>query len=305
MNEVGLDRLAGPHGFQTQAWARIKASQGWEARAFESDGLVFLVLLRPISLFKLAYVPYIQPISQDWCAFSRALARCLGPRVFVIRYDFYFSPDGENKEIGKSCLKVQKNSVQPSMTIVNRLDKGYDQVYLGYRSRVKRSLSRPVFTTREGGMADLEAWYAIYLETARHDGFSARSLSYMKALLENGCRLYLAYQDLEMRAGIIVLEGPKVATFLYGATIREKGTYSASVPVQDMAIRIACEKGLEVYDFQGAGMSGHLCTLTQFKAGFGGVMIERQGTSDYPVHKLFHRLFVFCENIRYKAYRKD
>ncbi|MDD3941872.1 MAG: peptidoglycan bridge formation glycyltransferase FemA/FemB family protein [Sphaerochaetaceae bacterium] len=338
VERVGLDQLdASLNPFQSQFWAKAKRASGWIAFAFrfshapseavESSSTVILVLVRRmIFSTKLAYVPfgpdtsaYRSDASSLVREFSRLVRPLLPKGTAFIRFDLPWGARDSEEVLsveGKG-LRVCRESVQPEGTARIDLSEGYDAVRLRYRERARRNIRKTGAKSIRierwlGDEQTFNTWYNVYLETAKRDGFTARSSSYIKNILTLDIPdvrpfLYVATLGQTMLGGAIVLESQKVAVYLYGASLRVDGT-SPSYLLQDHAIAQACERGCLIYDFYGISgprqRGSHLEGLRLFKRAFGGYVCYRAPTFDYVYKRLPRFLYAWVEQVRYKSHRR-
>lgn len=141
----------------------------------------------------------------------------------------------------------------------------------------------------------LDEWYALYSETAARQGLVRHDEEYFRTLLRlrEGCKqncpefhLLMAEADGAPLAGIILaLYGPR-ATYLYGASTREKKECMPSYALQWKAMQLAKRRGCTHYDLFGvppANDPAHrMHGLYRFKTGFGGSYLHKRGCWDYP-----------------------
>lgn len=316
--------------FQTGFWAEVKRTNAWEPYFFRvEDGgerACLLVLVRTFARgAALAYVPMGPPLElarrEGFLADLAAGLRPLLPRaVFALRLDLPF--DYENimaleglseEEAGRfyasfaarEGLRPARTTVQPQGTVANLLASPP-----AYHKRARRILRRcggqVSVSLWDGEEADLEAWHRIYLETARRDGFGARSLPYIRRALElDGtggvrCRLLLARAGGAVRGGIVLVSNSDEMVYLLGASGR--GEPNVSYPLQDAALALAREEGIGIYDFYGTegtqGRGEALRSLSLFKLAFGGKALKRIPTMDKVYKRLPWRLFTILEAAR-------
>jgi lipid II:glycine glycyltransferase (peptidoglycan interpeptide bridge formation enzyme) len=323
--------------FQSQFWARAKRFAGWRPFAFRfttfgPDGTektqeAVLVLVRRMILgTRLAYVPFAPSAdlhgadpSQLARDFAR-LARPLLPKgTAFMRFDLpWLAPGTEDIQAvtGKN-LRLCRESVQPEGTARIDLSDGYDAVRLRYRERARRNIRKAMAKSIEiscwkGDEATYDRWYGVYLETAKRDGFTARSSAYIKHMLETResdvrAYLYLARSGNTILGGAIILESEHVALYLYGASVRVDGS-SPSYLLQDHAIREACARGRMIYDLYGISgprqRGSHLEGLRLFKRAFGGYVCYRPQSFDHVYKPLFRFAYTRLENMRYAVHRK-
>lgn len=316
---------------QSSFWAAVKHGIGWKPFAFEiEDGTrVFSVLVlvkQVLPLLQIAYIPFGPPLSSQVGELLKQLAKALRKNlpasVFALRFDLPFDEvnDQNVMMINAQRFRTCRESVQPEGTVRIDLHWGYHAVTLGYRDRAKRALRKAsqVFEVGLWGSSDsasFKKWYDIYLETAKRDGFSARSAKYLKALLaldgkvagDVECKLLLATEKRKIVGGIIVLFSRTEAVYLYGASLRFD-SLSCSHVLQDYAIKMACDRSCAVYDLYGIsgpkGRGSHLAGLEVFKLSFGGQAYYRTPSTDYIYAFVPWKIYTISEYVRYRFKRR-
>jgi lipid II:glycine glycyltransferase (peptidoglycan interpeptide bridge formation enzyme) len=189
----------------------------------------------------------------------------------------------------------------PEDEILNRMkSKGRYNIRLAHKRGVR---------VHSGGAGELECFYALYRETARRDGINIHALSYYQALFAHCAeypgqelRLYFAGYEGKSLASAIVLFRKNTATYLYGASSNEDRNVMAPYAVQWQAMRDAKACGCSEYDLFGippASDPDHpMAGLYRFKTSFGGRIIRRSGSWDYPYKRLTRRVFSAAEALR-------
>ena len=166
---------------------------------------------------------------------------------------------------------------------------GFNQLW---RRNVKKAAKAGVAVSR-GTAADLPAFHALYVETARRDGFTPRPLAYFEGMWAaltaedpERLRLYLARHDGVLVAATTMVRVGAHAWYSYGASSTERREVRGSNAVQWQMIRDALAAGATVYDLRGitetiAADDPHV-GLIQFKLGTGGEAVEYVGEWTQP-----------------------
>ena len=315
---------------QTGLWGRMKSLFGWRALGFWVNGnSPLLVLLRPLGGgFSLAYVPLGPEISsvppEDWsglAALASALRRELPRGTVFLRFDMPW--DGETlrgPETRRGPFFRAPMDIQPPDTVLLDLT-GDEDALLGQMKKKNRYNINLAFkkgvTVRQGTLEDLPLWYRIYQETARRDRIALHEYGYYEALFRLAAerqsrwpelRLYLAEIEGEPEAGIIVCHQNRRATYLYGASTNNKRNYMPSYALQWAALTGAREAGCTSYDFYGIppveDPEHPMAGLYRFKTGFGGRIVHRPGSWDFPLRPLLYRGYRLAEALRGWYFRK-
>jgi lipid II:glycine glycyltransferase (peptidoglycan interpeptide bridge formation enzyme) len=306
-----MDELSSVHPMQSSYWADLKGKTGWEGHAYRLGHSSLLVLTKTfLHLFTLAYVPFGPQETVSLKDLSKDLYRFLPRGTFAIRYDLPYE-----SACDVSGCQIQKESVQPDASVLIDLRKGYTTVVSGYRERARRALKKSkgkvVISRWDHKSADFDAWYDLYVKTAKRDGFSARSKSYMEEVLSDSTEkvsstLFLAKREGVIVGGTILLSSREEAIYLFGASERMDDCTSSHA-LQDAMIHAASAKGCDRYDLFGVsgkdGRGSHLASLNLFKTSFGGETLYRPPTCDHIRLHLLHALFTSLENRRYRKQR--
>ncbi len=184
-------------------------------------------------------------------------------------------------------------------------DRSPDDVLAGmnqlWRRNIKKADKLGVVVSR-GSTDDLDAFHALYVETARRDGFTPRPLSYFdqmfRALLEEDpdrIRLYLASHEGDLVAATTLVKVGRHTWYSYGASSTAKREVRGSNAIQWRMIRDSIDAGVDVYDLRGITETldpddPHI-GLIQFKVGTGGQAVEYVGEWDLPLNRLMYKAF--------------
>jgi len=318
-------------------WEALAFNVTWKSDAFPyaewGNGEVkpLLVLCRSLvsgrfggRSFSLAYVPWGPELplpggdetlrAAALKELARALRELLPPETVFIRFDppwYTEGPDTPAPSIPPPFTRSGAD-IQPPDTVLIDLNQSMEsileQMKPKWRYNARLALKKGV-TLRRAGAEDTEVFYGLLKETARRDGIAIHGVDYYKTLLENrwyngapDARLYLAEQGGEVLAGIVTLFRGREAVYLYGASSDKKRNLMAPYALQLRAMEDAKASGCGEYDLFGIppndDPSHPMAGLYRFKTGFGGRIIHRPGSWDYPCHPVIYRLFRGAETLR-------
>jgi hypothetical protein len=263
---------------------------------------------------------------------SRELRPMLGPRCAFIRWDLPWTsiharepddftvdgawrgpPPGHLRELRVNFGTAEHNlhkaprDLLPPDTVLVDLSVA-DDVLLGRmhpKTRYNIGLARRRGVMVDaGGPADLGSWYELYLDTAARNRFAPLPLARFEAFLTETAEgsaspvtplLLLARHDGRLLAGVLLAIGPSRATYMYGASSRERADVMAPYALQWAAIQRAKAAGCTDYDMFGAaprsGAPHPLAGVHRFKIGFGGALVHREGCWDYPYDERTYATF--------------
>ncbi len=180
-----------------------------------------------------------------------------------------------------------------------------DDVHAGLNQLWRRNIKkaeRAGVTVDLGGYDDLAAFHALYVETARRDGFTPRTLHYFQRMWEamraedpDRIRLYLASHEGQLLAAATWVRVGCHVWYSYGASSTTGREHRPSNAVQWRMLADAAEAGAGVYDLRGISdtldPADHLFGLIQFKLGTGGEAVEYLGEWDFPLSPFLHKAF--------------
>ncbi len=278
---------------------------------------------------------------------SAQLVEHLPKGCLFIRYDLPWGVEGEGKApaaLGAPFRKAPMD-IQPASTVVVDVRPSEEALLARMKSKTRynvRLAQKHGVSVSEGADADLEAWYELYRETAARDRIAIHPFSYYRRLFDLArgkigpraggekrewweidrpapegprwrpdIRLLLARLNGELLAGIIVALHERRATYLYGASSNANRNLMATYLLQWEAMRLAKHEGCESYDLFGIPFrddpSDPMYGLYRFKTGFGGRIVNRPGSWDYPLLSSAYALYRRAEAVRrwyYKRFKK-
>ena len=314
---------------QSDVWGAFKGRFGWEARAFnaewESGGepLPLLVLRRSLAAgFSLAYIPWGPQLPPGFHADDKLRASALKELALTlkthlpadtafIRFDppwYTEGPDTVPPHVPPPFVRAGADIQAPDTVLVN-VEEPMEAVMLQmkpkWRYNARLALKKGV-TVRRAGAEEIDVFYDLLKETAGRDGIAIHNLEYYKTLLAApggiDTRLYLAEHEGETLAGIVTLFRGREAVYLYGASSGKKRGLMSPYALQVKAMEDAKAAGCAEYDFFGippnADPAHPMAGLYLFKTGFGGRIIHRPGSWDFPCRPLVYRLFRCAESVR-------
>ncbi len=315
---------------QTGFWGRMKSSFGWKAyEFFVGKDQPLLVLTRSLGGgYYLAYIPLgpgeCTVNESDWRGLqelSGALRKKLPRGLVFIRFDLPWEIDIDiTGETRNGAFYRAPMDIQPPSTVIMDLSLAEDEILAGMKKKNRYNIrlsGKKGVVVREGSPSELPLWYHLYEETARRDKIALHQASYYQKLFELSAartsrypeiRLLLAEIDGEIEAGIIIsIQGGR-ATYLYGASSNNKRNFMPAYALQWYAVQEAKKAGCTEYDLYGIPPSDDpshpMAGLYRFKTGFGGRIIHRPGSWDFPASPLLYGGYRFAEKIRGWYYRK-
>jgi lipid II:glycine glycyltransferase (peptidoglycan interpeptide bridge formation enzyme) len=206
--------------------------------------------------------------------------------------------------------------VQPPDSALVDLDRPAEAILESMKTKGRyniRLAAKKGVTVRRGEEAELPVFYRLFQETARRDGIAIHSFGYYRSLfslsreyreaqLQPEVRLYIAGEGGEDLAAIIILIRGKQAVYLYGASSDTRRNLMAPYGLQWKAMEEARAAGCLEYDLFGIppreDPNHPMAGLYRFKTNFGGTVIHRCGSWDYPYRPAVKSLFNAALGIR-------
>ena len=320
---------------QSAFWGSFKARFGWNARAFKvnvkGEGRPLLLIRRRICPgLSFAYVPWGPEFPADLPAseknsllsdLSRTLIPLLPRDTAFIRFDPPWYTTGEESPLPLDRPFYRAGAdVQPPDSVIIDLEPQEESILQSMKPKWRYNINLSIRNNVEIKRTDeegIKTFYSLYRETANRDGIAIHNRQYYETLFLHcqnytgqELRLYLAEHEGEAIAAIIVLFREKAATYLYGASANHKRNLMASYALQWQAMKDARAFGCRYYDLFGIPPNedpNHpMAGLYRFKTGFGGTIIHRTGSWDYPCRPLLCRVFNAAEYLRarIRSFRK-
>lgn len=318
---------------QTGYWGRFKSLFGWKSFAFVvNDELPLLAMTRRIAPgLSLCYVPHGPLVSSRTnqneyylASISKHLKSQLPSGCIFIRYDLPWGVAGAQRRPARLAGPFRRApmDIQPPSTVVIDLTKSEGEILSGMKSKTRYNIGiarRKGVEVYEAGLEGLERWYGLYEQTAERDHITIHSKRYYRTLFELASReeaggmlreahLLLASVGEELLGGVIVMINGRRATYLYGASSNEKRNHMASYLLQWRSMLLAKSRGCELYDLFGIPFDDDAADpmhgLYRFKTGFGGTILNRPGSWDYPLSPALYGIYRSVEAVRRGYYRE-
>jgi len=317
---------------QSAMWGDFKSRFGWTSRAFliEWSGYAaspLLLLSRRLAPgFSFTYVPWGPNLPVNFPALDRTAALSelalklkplLSRNTTFIRFDPPWAVnDGEDAQALSAKFKRAAADIQPPDTVIIDLSASENEILAAMKSKWRYNISlagKKGVHVNCNGARETEKFYSLLKETAQRDGIAIHSIDYYKTLFDIcgayperdlSLHLYTASHEGDTLAAVVVLFRGNTATYLYGASSNIKRNLMAPYALQWKAMQDAKSSGCIYYDLFGIPPDDNpnhpMSGLYQFKTGFGGQIIHRPGSWDFPYKPFFYNLFNFAEAFRKK-----
>ena len=241
--------------------------------------------------------------------------------------DFFVAELKQAAASEKLAIVKTKTDIQPPDTTLIDLTKSEDELLSAMRSKwrynIRLAQKKGVVVRAYRARTDkadvrsldfdaaraLDIFYELYKTTANRDGIAIHAKKYYEDLFALSAShkdaplitVYIASHEGEALASIITLFSKSEAVYLYGASSNAKRNLMPAYLLQWTAICDAKSYGSAVYDFYGMPPSDDknhpMYGLYLFKTGFGGRIVHRPGSLDFPLSPLY-ALYALAESAR-------
>ncbi|HEY3993408.1 MAG TPA: peptidoglycan bridge formation glycyltransferase FemA/FemB family protein [Ktedonobacteraceae bacterium] len=311
------------HFLQSWGWGELKRGANWQplrlalyARREDTIVAAAQVLRKtalhlPPRLGHLAYLPK-GPVL-DWTALTangtplaqlfllKLRAYLRGQGALALQVEPGLALDAPTTPVVLDILRElgfqQIPAIQPLRTIA--LDIQPDEEILlaqmkeKWRYNIRLARRKGVEVRVATSLAELRAWYTLLETTGERDQFGIHTLAYYSKAWEifgprEQARLFLAYANDELLAGIFVTRVAHEAIYLYGASSNVQRNLMPNYLLQWEAIRWAKQSGASSYDFWGIPATDEadeaMAGVYRFKSGWGGQIVSFPGNYQYAYH---------------------
>jgi lipid II:glycine glycyltransferase (peptidoglycan interpeptide bridge formation enzyme) len=225
--------------------------------------------------------------------------------------------------VGKPLLRAVSD-IQTPDTIVVDLLRPDEEILAAMKPKWRyniRLAEKKGVAVEERGSEGVAEFYALYRATAARDRIAIHPEAYYRRLLELSAerrgrkeagapdaKLWIARHEGEALAAIITVFAGNEAIYLYGASSDEKRNLMPAYALQWAAMRAAKESGCAEYDLFGIPPRDDpehpMAGLYRFKSGFGGRIVRRAGSWDYPLLPAVYSMSRLAESAR-RWWHKD
>jgi peptidoglycan pentaglycine glycine transferase (the first glycine) len=311
------------HALQLSAWGRLKAAYGWQAETvalldYAGDiaaGALVLLTALPARLGTMAYIPMGPLVREEtwyaplWDAVQQRVARQYRAAFLKIEPGIYTGTPAPDWSQWR--FRPSPQTVQPPRTILVDISADAETVL----ARMNQGTRRKVRTGEKKGVrvyqaaqADLPKFNALMQETGERKNFGVHAPDYYAMMFDlfvpDHGALFLAEDEGDTLAGILVLAAGKTAWYLVGASSNEKRNLMAPYALHWAAIEWAKARGVETYDLWGIPDEEEAVLEAQFqerteglwgvygsKRGWGGMVARSVGAWDQVYNPVIYAAY--------------
>lgn len=270
---------------------------------------------------------------------SIQLIKKLPQDVFAVRFDPPWGTEIDNacgkntaaeiqlanfpiKPCSKKIIKPA-NDIQPPDTVILDLTLTEEELSAQFKQKwryniklsEKKGVAVQSFYGQDITDKQIELFYSLYTETAKRDGIAVHSKNYYRSFFETAknhkevcAGIHIAeYQNAPLAAIITIFYGDE-AVYLYGSSSNKNRNLMPAYLLQWKAITGAKKHGCKSYDFYGIPPFDNpkhpMYGLYRFKTGFGGKIVHRVGSLDFPCRTVNYKLYSAAEKLRNLWFKK-
>ena len=268
-------------------------------------------------------------------ALSQALTGHMDPHVACIRYDLPwespYAADAMDRQawsghpaprlrelrmnIGTRTWPLRKATIDLTVAdaLVVELDRTEEAIFAAMKPKTRyniRLAERKGVAVLNGSREMLPLFHNLYMQPAKRNGFyPGGTYHHFDALFSTPVQykglteiiFLIAARGPDILAGAIIAISGRQAIYLYGASSNERRNLMGSYALHWEAIKLVRAKGCLTYDMGAVSPgpdSGHpFCGMYRFKTGFGGKIVHRDGTWDYPLNMSGYEAFRNMESL--------
>lgn len=307
---------------QTKTWADFRATQGW---SYENIDGIFVLRRKLFSNKTFVYAPEVNfNAITNFDIFLENVAKIAKNnqsvffRLEILDESSEDSPAGEAEIIKK--LK-EKNFIkafeetQPKYRQVIDISRTEEEILSQMKEKGRYNIK---IAQRKGvkvvPSVNVDAFYRLFQETAKRNGFKIRPKSYFETLLDKlsadgYTELLEARFEGQVIAAEIMTYFDQTATYLYGASGNEFRDTMAPYLLHLEAIRRAKQKECKYYDLLAVAPEGEenpaspagrhkYAGISRFKRQFGGRTVQIVGGYDLVFKPTWYKIFKSIEKMR-------
>ncbi len=305
---VEVLRLGGDF-LQSWEWGMFQEKSGAEIARWRGAHTLALLVKRALPFARSYWYCPRGPLGAD--AVTELVRVGAVSSADFFRFDAMSPPPAEAKKT---------RDVQPGQTLLVDLRQDTDALLAAmhekwrYNIRLAERKGVRVFMAGSQDASALDIFWDLLSETTERDGFSAHDKEHYRLMLETlsgdpatdgktrpVARLVFAEHDGKVLAANLMLYFGSTATYLHGASSRERREVMAPQALHWKAMQDAKEWGYATYDFWGVApenAEGHSWAgITRFKRGFGGAYVAYRGTYDLPVNRFWYTVYAFVKRL--------
>ena len=310
-----LSLAPGGHHLQSSLWGQVKSMLGWRVvrvmvtRDGRLHGGAQLLLRTAPALGAVGYVargPVLaspDPGARD--VVLGALERVR--RRLRVRYIVVQPPAAQQAIVRDLQTRGYREAGRlvephPRCTVVVDLSGDEDRLLAAMKSKTRYNIGlaqRKGVTVRKGGPSDIAVFHRLLTLTGERQRFAVPSQEYfgdlMRIMAPGGhAQLFLAEVHDEPVSAVLVIAFGDTVSYKRGAWSGDQGQRHPNELLHWTAMRWAKQQGYRYYDFEGidnAWPSGGTRSVSSFKLGFGGDVVQSPGPYELVTNPMLRRAY--------------
>jgi lipid II:glycine glycyltransferase (peptidoglycan interpeptide bridge formation enzyme) len=319
-----LSVTPGGHHLQSSLWGQVKSMLGWRvvrvkvARDGRIHGGAQLLLRTVPGLGAIGYVARGPVLASADPVPREVVLRALESvsRQYRVRFVVVQPPAGHPATVQDLRMRGYREAGRlvephPRCTVVVDLSPDEDRLLAAMKSKTRyniRLAQRRDVTVREGGQRDIAVFHRLLTLTGERQRFPVPSREYfgdlMRVMAPGGhARIFLAEVHGEPVSALLVVAFGDTVTYKRGGWSGGDGNRHPNELLHWTAMRWAKQQGYRHYDFEGidtdrtaAGVpeatgAGGTRSVSSFKLGFGGAVVESPGPYELIMNPVLRRAY--------------
>ena len=285
---------------QSREWGKFQEAVGRRVEWMTIGGLEVQMVC--VSLpFGLFYAQ-VSRVDLDEDGWRQVVERARKSGAVFVRIE----PVKEREIKSEKQLKVR--DLHPSTTRIIDLSLTEEALLAQMKSKTRYNIGlaarKGVVVQEARGVWGIRKFLRLLEKTKERQQFTVHAPEYYEKMMAmDGARLFVARYNWKVRTANIIISHGDTATYLHGASSEKDREVMAPYLLHWMTMLWAKKQGFRWYDFWGVapeGVTDHpLASVSRFKEGFGGAVIEFPGTFEIPLRPVWYRLIRLHRRLRH------
>jgi lipid II:glycine glycyltransferase (peptidoglycan interpeptide bridge formation enzyme) len=310
-----LSIAPGGHHLQSSLWGQVKSVLGWRVvrvlvtRDGRLHGGAQLLLRAAPALGAVGYVARGPVLASADPGARDVLLGALEQvsRQEHVRFIMVQPPAADQgivRDLQRRGYREAGRLVEPHprCTVVVDLSEDEDRLLAAMKSKTRYNIGlarRRGVTVREGGPSEIAVFHRLLTLTGERQRFAVPSQEYfgdlMRIMAPGGhARIFLAEVHGEPTSAVLVIAFGDTVSYKRGAWSGDHGQRHPNELLHWTAMSWAKQQGYRYYDFEGidnAWPSGDTRSVSSFKLGFGGAVVQSPGPYELVTNRMLRRAY--------------
>jgi lipid II:glycine glycyltransferase (peptidoglycan interpeptide bridge formation enzyme) len=300
---------------QTKDWTEFQESLGREVLEYDQNGIKARIIRHDLP-FKKSYLYIPHGPEMDFNSMTGGFKNPVSNFINWLK-DSAMSADGRKsifikieplndliaQTFAERKFKRSKKEIQPAKTVIVDLEGDENQLLERMDHKARYNIRVAEKTNLKFSEGDVEEFWCLMKKTTERQSFSSHPKEYYQKLVsffargrEITAKIFFVRLDGRPLAAAIILFFGDTAYYVHGGSDYEGQKFRPAYKLHWSIIKWLKSKGYKYYDLWGVD-SKKWPGVTKFKMYWGGRLVERPGSFDLPISKLWYMLYKSYRNI--------